>query len=127
LRPAGPPLYGAATSTTGPKTPMLTAPPSASPAAPDGSATGSAIGRRDLIGLSRDQLGAELAALDEPAFRAHQLWHWIYHRGVTDFERMTTLAKSLRAKLTERYVVGRPTASRDLISVDATRKWLLRL
>jgi 23S rRNA (adenine2503-C2)-methyltransferase len=102
---------------------MLTAPPSVPPAAPDASAAG----RRDLVGLSRAQLGAELAALDEPAFRAHQLWHWVYHRGVTDFERMTTLAKSLRAKLTERYVVGRPTASRDLSSVDGTRKWLLRL
>ncbi|MBV8165708.1 MAG: 23S rRNA (adenine(2503)-C(2))-methyltransferase RlmN [Alphaproteobacteria bacterium] len=86
-----------------------------------------AAGRRDLIGLSREELGVELAALGEPAFRAHQLWHWIYHRGVTDFERMTTLAKALRAKLAEGYVVGRPTASRDLTSTDGTRKWLLRL
>jgi len=109
---------------------MLTAPPS-SPPAPGGRAPAAPAGRpdgkRDLVGLSREALGAELAALDEPAFRAHQLWHWIYHRGATDFERMTTLAKSLRAKLAERYVVGRPTASRDLKSVDATRKWLLRL
>ena len=96
---------------------MPTEPPAPAPAA----------GRRDLVGLSREELGAELASLGEPGFRAHQLWHWIYHRGVTDFERMTTLAKSLRAKLAEHYVVGRPTASKDLTSVDGTRKWLLGL
>ena len=32
--------------------------------------------------------------MGEPAFRARQLWHWIYHRGATDFAGMTTLAKS---------------------------------
>jgi 23S rRNA (adenine2503-C2)-methyltransferase len=40
---------------------------------------------------------------------------------------MTTLAKSLRAKLAEHFVVGRPAVRRDLTSVDATRKWLLGL
>ena len=82
---------------------------------------------RDLVGLSREELGAVLAELGEPGFRANQLWHWIYHRGERDFERMTTLAKSLRAKLAEKFVVGRPLPSKDLKSVDGTRKWLLRL
>ncbi|MBI3514801.1 MAG: 23S rRNA (adenine(2503)-C(2))-methyltransferase RlmN [Proteobacteria bacterium] len=98
-----------------------------SPSAPTPAAAPNAGARIDLVGLSREALGAELAALDEPRFRANQLWHWIYHRGATDFERMTTLAKSLRAKLAERYVVGRPAIRQDLKSVDATRKWLLRL
>ena len=44
-----------------------------------------ADGRRDLVGLSREELAAEMAAIGEPAFRARQLWHWIYHRGETDF------------------------------------------
>jgi 23S rRNA (adenine2503-C2)-methyltransferase len=90
---------------------------------PPGGASGS---RKELLGLSREQLAAEFASIGEAPFRAHQLWHWIYHRGVTDFERMTTLAKSLRAKLAEGYVVGRPTIGRDLKSIDGTRKWLLR-
>ena len=42
-------------------------------------------GRRDLVGLSRAELAAELAAIGEQPFRAKQLWHWIYHQGVTDF------------------------------------------
>ncbi|MEK7819959.1 MAG: 23S rRNA (adenine(2503)-C(2))-methyltransferase RlmN, partial [Pseudomonadota bacterium] len=80
----------------------------------------------DLIGLSREELKAELARLGEPAFRAEQLWHWMYFRGATDFARMTTLAKSLREKLAAHYRIGRPAVARALVSEDRTRKWLLR-
>ncbi len=79
-----------------------------------------------LIGLGRDELEAEIAGLGEPAFRARQLWHWIYHRGARSFEEMTTLSKSFRAKLAGRYSLARPEATRDLISTDGTRKWLMR-
>ena len=81
---------------------------------------------KDLVGLDREELTAELAAIGEPAFRARQLWHWFYYRGESDFEKMPTLAKGLRAKLAERYVVGRPQVARELISFDTSRKWLLR-
>jgi len=56
-------------------------------------------GRRELLGLSREELAAEIAALGEPAFRARQLWHWLYHRGKTDFPAMTSLSKAFRARL----------------------------
>src|SRR6516225_486054 len=82
-------------------------------------------GRRGLIGLDRAELAAELAGIGAPAFRAGQLWHWIYHRGATDFAAMTTLAKGFRADLTARYVLDRPRAVVDRQSVDGTRKWLL--
>ncbi len=84
-----------------------------------------ADGRIELIGLDRAELEAELARAGEPPFRARQLWHWIYHRGATDFAQMTTLAKSFRADLAERYVVSRPRAVVDRQSIDGTRKWLL--
>ena len=79
-----------------------------------------------LVGLDRQELTAALAAIGQPAFRAKQLWHWIYHRGATDFAAMSTLAKELRTALAERYVVDRPTVTKDLASIDGTRKWLLR-
>jgi 23S rRNA (adenine2503-C2)-methyltransferase len=82
--------------------------------------------RKNLIGLSREELLAEMAGIGAEKFRAHQLWHWIYHRGATDFVTMTSLAKSFREQLAERYVVGRPAIARALVSVDGTRKWLLR-
>jgi 23S rRNA (adenine2503-C2)-methyltransferase len=83
-------------------------------------------GRKDLVGLSRAELQAEMAAMGAEPFRARQLWHWIYNRGATDFATMTTLSKAFRAVLAERYVVGRPAVARALVSVDGTRKWLLR-
>ena len=86
-----------------------------------------ADGRKDLVGLDRDQLAAELAALGEKPFRARQIWQWIYARGVTDFEQMSDLAKASRARLAERYVIGRPAVSRSQRSADGTCKWLLRL
>jgi 23S rRNA (adenine2503-C2)-methyltransferase len=82
--------------------------------------------RRNLIGLDRQALAAELAAIGAPAFRARQLWHWIYHRGATDFAAMTSLAKDFRARLAEQFVIERPTIATAQHSVDGTRKWLLR-
>jgi len=82
--------------------------------------------KRVLVGLSRDELTALMQEIGEPAFRARQLWHWIYHRGETDFAKMTTLAKPFRASLAERFEVGRPGVSVDRQSIDGTRKWLLK-
>jgi len=82
--------------------------------------------RRNLVGLGRAALGAEMAAFGAEPFRARQLWHWIYHRGATDFGAMTSLSKTFREKLAARYELGRPAVSRALTSLDGTRKWLLR-
>jgi 23S rRNA (adenine2503-C2)-methyltransferase len=85
-----------------------------------------ADGRRDLVGLSRTELAAELAAIGEAPFRAKQLWHWIYHQGATDFARMSTIARPLQAKLAERFVIGRPEVAAQQTSADDTRKFLFR-
>ncbi len=83
-------------------------------------------GRRDLVGLSREELAAEMVAIGEKPFRAKQLWHWIYHQGETDFAKMTTIAKPMQAKLAERFVVARPEVSNSQLSADTTRKMLFR-
>src|SRR5580692_6026888 len=67
-----------------------------------------ADGRRDLVGMDRAELAAEMAAIGEPPFRVKQLWHWIYHQGTTDFARMSSIARPLQEKLAERFVIGRP-------------------
>ena len=89
-----------------------------------------ADGRIDLIGLPRPrirELFAE-AGLDAKAakLRAKQVFHWLYHRGVTDFEAMTDIAKPMRPWLAERFVIGRPEIVEAQHSTDGTRKWLLR-
>ncbi|MGN3973991.1 23S rRNA (adenine(2503)-C(2))-methyltransferase RlmN [Tsuneonella sp. SYSU-LHT278] len=89
-----------------------------------------ADGRIDLLGLPRPRI-TELfaqAGLDAKAakLRAKQVFHWLYHRGVTDFEAMTDIAKTMRPWLAERFVVGRPEVVEAQHSSDGTRKWLLR-
>ena len=85
-----------------------------------------ADGRRELVGLSRDELVAEMLAIGEKAFRAKQIWHWVYHQGVTDFALMSSIARPLQARLAERFVVGRPEVAVMQTSNDETRKWLFR-
>ena len=92
-------------------------------AAPEGRADG----RKSLIGLSREELGAEVAAAGLEPFRAKQIWHWLYNRGVTSFEDMTTLAKPIRARLAENFAIDRAAVVREQASEDGTQKWLLRM
>jgi len=89
-----------------------------------------ADGRVDLIGVARSQIAElfEAAGLDKKAarLRAKQVYHWLYHRGVTDFAAMTDIAKDMRPWLAERFVIGRPEIVLAQHSTDGTRKWLLR-
>ena len=80
---------------------------------------------KNLIGLSKEELAAELSALGEKPFRAKQLWQWIYFRGESDFDKMSNLSKDLRAKLKENYTLRRPKIVAEQLSKDKTRKWLL--
>ena len=82
--------------------------------------------RRNLIGLGHEALAAEMAEFGAEPFRARQLWHWIYHRGATDFTAMTSLSRPFRENLAGHYELRRPAVSRSLSSADGTRKWLLR-
>lgn len=61
----------------------------------------------------------------EKPFRAKQVLRWVHRFGVTDFEQMTDVAKSLRAKLAATACITPPVPVRDSISTDGTRKWLL--
>src|SRR5262245_38468602 len=84
-----------------------------------------------LVGLSREQLSEALVSLGvKPAqvkMRVQQLWHWIYVRGVTDFDAMTSVSKDLRTQFVDRHTLARPEVVAEQISADGTRKWLLRL
>ena len=89
-----------------------------------------ADGRVDLLGLAREQIRAELEdkglESKQAKLRAKQLFHWLYHRGETDFAVMTDLGKPMRGWMAERFIVGRPEVVEAQVSSDGTRKWLLR-
>lgn len=86
--------------------------------------------RQDILGLSREELRAELIAIGVPEkqanMRTKQIWHWVYHRGVTDFAEMGNVAKNLRMQLATTFRISRPEVIEALYSEDGTRKYLLR-
>ncbi len=92
---------------------------------------GQALGRASLVGLTREELKAKLAAIGVPErelrMRVGQLWHWIYLRGVEAFDEMSNVGKGLRQALTDAYSLDRPEVVSEQVSKDGTRKWLLRM
>src|SRR5476649_2172278 len=74
-----------------------------------------------LIGMSRAQLADALGEAGVPEaqrkMRVQQLWHWIYFRGFTEFDEMTSVSKELRAALAQRFTLERPKVVAEQVSV----------
>lgn len=86
-----------------------------------------AQGRIPLVGLSIETMREALAVHDIPAFRAKQIWHWVYQRGVRTFEAMGNLPKDMRTLLAQHYSIDRPAVVTEQKSDDGTIKWLLSM
>jgi 23S rRNA (adenine2503-C2)-methyltransferase len=83
--------------------------------------------KRNLFGLERAGLGAVMAELGEPPYRAGQLYVWLYRRRVRDLAAMTDLGKGLRARLASGFEVRWPEVGSRDVSRDGTIKYLFRL
>ena len=85
----------------------------------------------NLVGLTRDEMGAAFEALGlapkQARMRVNQVWQWVYHWGVRDFARMTNLAKDFRALLAQRFAIALPEVVTRQVSEDGTRKYLVRI
>jgi 23S rRNA (adenine2503-C2)-methyltransferase len=81
----------------------------------------------DLAELDPSELEAALEGRGVARFHAHQLYRWIYKRGVTDFDRMTDLSRGLRETLKNEFLLSAPQLVADDRSTDGTRKLLLEL
>ncbi|WP_026620105.1 23S rRNA (adenine2503-C2)-methyltransferase [Ensifer sp. WSM1721] len=83
-----------------------------------------------LIGLLREDMAKLLVERGVPErqvkMRVSQLWHWLYVRGVSDFDQMSNVSKDMREMLKEHFTVARPEIVEEQVSNDGTRKWLLR-
>ena len=90
-----------------------------------------ADGKSLLAGLGRTEISQKLAEIGVPQrelrMRTGQLWHWIYHRGATSFDVMLNISKELRGTLAQHFALDRPEIVSEQISVDGTRKWLIRM
>jgi 23S rRNA (adenine2503-C2)-methyltransferase len=83
-----------------------------------------------LVGLTREEIKDSLIKFDIPDqqinMRVNQVWGWIYNKGVSSIDEMTTLSLGLREELKKHHNLNRPVISDEQISEDGTKKWLLK-
>ena len=82
--------------------------------------------RVNLLGLTRPELEAWCVERGGKAFRARQLFQWIYKRAETDFGAMTDLAKDFRAQLAQEAEIRLPEIITRQDAADGTVKWMLK-
>lgn len=83
--------------------------------------------RINLFDMDRRSLAEWFTGQGEKPFRAAQVLKWLYQQGVTDVGEMTNLSKPLREKLAHTTFIQLPEVVTEQVSVDGTRKWLLRI
>ena len=81
----------------------------------------------NLMGLTQEELVEFFAGIGEKPFRASQVMKWLHLGAVDDFQDMTNLSKSLRAKLESTAEIVVPEVTFKKYSKDGTRKWVLKL
>ena len=89
--------------------------------------TETSVERVNLLGLTLPKMEEFFLSIGEKKFRGAQLVKWIHQRGVTDFDQMTNLSKTLRERLKEIAEVRPPIVTFQGDSGDGTRKWLMEV
>jgi 23S rRNA (adenine2503-C2)-methyltransferase len=87
----------------------------------------SSVKRVNLLGLTLAKMEAFFLSIGETKFRGAQMVKWIHQQGVTDFDQMTNLSKSLRDRLKNIAEVRPPQVTFHGDSEDGTRKWLMEV
>jgi len=83
--------------------------------------------RLELLGKSRNELKAYCAGLGEPAYRAEQIYQWLYAEREFSVERWSNLPASLRAKLKRETTVTLPSVRHRYVSSDGSVRYLFGL
>tara|TARA_Y100000389_G_scaffold204911_1_gene260710 strand:+ start:274 stop:1335 length:1062 start_codon:yes stop_codon:yes gene_type:complete len=79
----------------------------------------------NIYSLTKENLAKELKIISEKPFRANQIWNWLYHFGVRDFDQMTNISKSSSIKLKDQFCFDLPIAKNITKSIDGTIKFLV--
>jgi len=79
---------------------------------------------KNIKSYNLEELKEELKSIGEKAFRAEQIFKWLYVDKVTSFDEMTNLSLDLRNKLAENYTMCNYKILRKLESSDGTKKYL---
>src|ERR1700739_315523 len=81
----------------------------------------------ELLGKSREELRVYCTALGEPAYRADQIYHWLYAEREFSVERWSNLPAALRGKLAREAVVTLPSVRHRYVSADGSVRYLFGL
>lgn len=81
----------------------------------------------NLLNFNRKNMRNFFISIGENVFRSNQVMQWMYHKYCDDFEKMTDLNKNLRNKLKKIAVIHAPEVLKELISIDGTIKWILKI
>ena len=83
--------------------------------------------KKDIRALSQDQLIDLFTTIEEPVFRAKQVYDWLWSKGVIDFNQMSNLSKKVREYLETNFVINAVQIHELQISYDKTIKCAMRL
>ena len=83
--------------------------------------------KENIYNTSFAELKSFFIDLDEKAFRAEQLWNWLYVKGIDKLSGLNNISKNIINKINEQYYLSQFKVSRSLLSKDGTRKWLFKL
>ena len=75
--------------------------------------------------FTQSDLASLMKELDQPSFRAKQLYEWLYSKGAQSYEDMTNLPAKLRTQLSEEHPLYVPSVLEEAVSNDGTHKLLL--
>ncbi|WP_276090926.1 23S rRNA (adenine(2503)-C(2))-methyltransferase RlmN [Pedobacter sp. JY14-1] len=83
--------------------------------------------KKDIRSLDLAQLQQHFTTLNEPAYRAKQVYQWLWEKSAHSFGEMSNLSKDLRKKLDEQFTINAVTVNQSQISTDHTIKSSFRL
>ena len=83
--------------------------------------------KENIYNSSLAELKSFFIGLDEKAFRADQLWNWLYVKGINKLSELNNISKNIINKINEQYYLSQFKVSKSLLSKDGTRKWLFEL
>lgn len=83
--------------------------------------------KKDIKNLSLEELKEAIIGFKEPAYRAEQIFSWLYKKGALEFCAMANMPKGLIKKLEENYLIGAISLAGGFKSIDKTEKFLFRL
>lgn len=87
----------------------------------------SAMALINLMGRSLEEIEAAISGLNEPKYRARQIYAGIYRRLLNSWDHFTDLGKQLREKLKEQFTIEQPPIRQVFVSRDGTRRYLFEV